>query len=289
MDRAWAALSCKAQNKLESTPSPVIAAACHPDVFAVTDGTSESIFLFYKLQDVCQAKTLCLPVCSAVTALCISSHVTPYLFACSSVGIQRWFLSFAESVSLLVDGGGISPPDLIFEETNRNTIVHLSANKTGNCLIACIDTYAIVINTSSGRVTARLEGHTAAVTGAAFRTDLENCAITISEDRRFIVYDLSSSAVLFQSSIVSSSPFVCLAVEEDPAGACCAIGSSDGKARVYDLASPGCRLLYTFDIPSITGANLTRPPAACALHNQGFRCFRNVTRPSQISYPCLHI
>ena len=47
-------------------------------------------------------------------------------------------------------------------------------------------------------------------------------------------------------------------------GSRCAMGSSDGKVRIYSLATPDCRLLHTIDIPTVTGAQqqpwLMRPP-----------------------------
>ena len=267
-------MACMAQSKLRPSCAPAIIAAGNSEVIAVSDGRSEDVLLFYGLDDINRAKSHCLHVGSTVTALCISTTITPYLFTCSTHGIQRWILSFSESVSLLVDTGGISPPENVLSETLDGIPVHLSVNKTGDRLIACIDTFAIVINTGSGRVTTRLEGHSAAVTGAAFRHDHENSAVTISEDRRFIVYDLSSAAVLFQSSIVSSSPFVSIAVQED-LGSCCAIGSSDGKARVYDLATPGCRLVHTFDIPAMTGAAAASSLSFSWL--QGMSCWSHCT------------
>jgi WD40 repeat protein len=245
-------MTCQAQYRLKPTSAPAIISACHTDIIAVADGRSDDVMLFTGLEDISTMKTHHLTVGSTVTAMCISTNSTPYLFTCSSRGVERWVLSFSESVSLLVDTGGIPPPENVLSETLDGVPVHLSINKRSDMLIGCIDTFAIVISTVSGRITMRLEGHTAAVTAAAFRHDHENSAVTISEDRRFIVYDLSSASILFQSSIVSASPFVSLAVQE--CGSYCAIGSSDGKARIYDLSTPGCRLTHTFDIPAITGA-----------------------------------
>ncbi len=249
---AWNLFSCVAHRKLSPLSAPAVAVASHSEFVAVSDGRSGEVLLFYGLETD-TVESFQLHVGSIVTAMCISSHSEPYLYTCSGGGIQRWILSWGKNESVLVEGG-ILPPEPVLNERLDGNPVYIDINKAGDSVIVCIDTYALVISTSSGRITARLEGHTSAVTGAAFRHDRDHGAVTISEDRRFIVYDLSSASVLYQSPIVSTSPFISLAMQEPPFGACLAIGSADGKARVYDLATPGCRLLQTIDVPAITGA-----------------------------------
>jgi WD40 repeat protein len=225
-------------------------------VIAVPDGRSGDVLIFYGIcaeNEYQKVKSFRLHVGATVTALCISSNTIPYLYTCSAAGIQRWILSFPASESLLVDGCGLSPPDYVLNDALDGIPIGVDLNRTNDSLITCVDLHALVISLQTGRITARLEGHTAPVTAAAFRHDRERSAVTISEDRRFIVYDLASSSVLFQSAIFSPHPFVCLTMHTEPGGTCCAIGSSDGRVRVFDLATPGCRQVHAVDVSALTG------------------------------------
>ena len=103
--------------------------------------------------------------------------------------------------------------------------VHLDVSGGGDRLLVSIGLRAVEINTLSGRIEAVLEGHAAPVTAAAFRPAAAGggrppSAVTVSEDRRFIVYDLVKPGILFQSPIVSSSPFIALAMQARPPPAC---------------------------------------------------------------------
>ena len=197
---------------------------------------------------------------SSVTALCISWRPWPCLYTGAADGIARWSLEFATSDE--IDPGLLDESwqrenefssELLTGDLERAP-AHIAIDAAGNRLAVCVDRYALVTSCSSGKVLARLEGHNAPVTSAAFRSDAVDSIVTIGEDRRFIVYDLKAAAILYGSCIVSASPFISLATE-DEGGCRCAIGSSDGKVRIYNLATPDCRLLHVIDIPTVTGTS----------------------------------
>ena len=196
---------------------------------------------------------------SAVTALCFSWSPWPCLYTGAADGIARWSLEFVpaglhdEDAHAALDAAWQQESELSSELLTTDlerAPVHVAVDVTGDRLAACVDCCTLIISCCSGKVLARLEGHHAPVSSAAFRSDHADSVITIGEDRRFIVYDLKAAALVYSSCIVSASPFISLAVAD--AGGRAAIGTSDGKVRLYDLATPDCRLLHTLDIPSAT-------------------------------------
>ena len=205
---------------------------------------------------------------SPVTGLCISWRPWPCLYTGAADGIARWALEFVSEDPLVTSlSDGWQEDDELSSELLTGDLerapAHVAVDAQGDRLAAAINCYTLIISCCSGKVLARLEGHNAPVTSAAFRSDHTDSVITIGEDRRFIVYDIKAATILYGSSIVSSSPFISLAAE-DAMGSRCAMGSSDGKVRIYSLATPDCRLLHTIDIPTVTGAQqqpwLMRPP-----------------------------
>ena len=196
---------------------------------------------------------------SAVTALCFSWSPWPCLYTGAADGIARWSLEFVpaglhdEDAHAALDAAWQQESELSSELLTTDlerAPVHVAVDVTGDRLAACVDCCTLIISCCSGKVLARLEGHHAPVSSAAFRSDHADSVITIGEDRRFIVYDLKAAALVYSSCIVSASPFISLAVAD--AGGRAAIGTSDGKVRLYDLATPDCRLLHTLDISSAT-------------------------------------
>jgi len=196
---------------------------------------------------------------SAVTALCLSWRPWPCLYTAAADGIARWSLEFVAA-----DAEAPVSTDAAWQQESEfsselltgdleRAPAHIAVDGGGNRLAVCVNRCALITSCTSGKLLARLEGHNAPVTSAAFRSDHPDSVITIGEDRRFIVYDLKAACILYGSCIVSSSPFISLATEDG--GSRCALGSSDGKVRVYDLATPDCRLLHTVDIPQTMGTN----------------------------------
>ena len=59
------------------------------------------------------------------------------------------------------------------------------------------------------------------------------------QDRTFAVWDLGDKSLLFQSSIVSSSPFNCIAATARRRGGTLAVASQDGRVRVYSWHEGG--------------------------------------------------
>jgi len=207
---------------------------------------------------------------STVTALCLSWRPWPCLYTAAADGIARWSLEFVAA-----DAEAPVSTDAAWQQESEfsselltgdleRAPAYIAIDGGGNRLAVCVNRCALITSCTSGKLLARLEGHNAPVTSAAFRSDHPDSVITIGEDRRFIVYDLKAACILYGSCIVSSSPFISLATED---------GSSDGKVSVYDLATPDCRLLHTVDIPQTMGTNpqpwLKRPPTPAGSPGDG--------------------
>jgi WD40 repeat protein len=94
-----------------------------------------------------------------------------------------------------------------------------------------------------------LEGHDATVTCATFCPHFTSTLVSASDDRTFKVrpyhteayvkknsqiWDLSQQTLIYQSSIISSSPFISIAM--NPLQPSFALGTSDGILRIFDLA-----------------------------------------------------
>ena len=66
---------------------------------------------------------------------------------------------------------------------------------------------------------------------AFFEPHRPHALIPISDDRTFKVWDCDDKVLLYQSGVVTSAPFLSIAV--DPNMPCFALGSSDGSLRIY--------------------------------------------------------
>lgn len=237
--------------------SPAAVAALDRGVLAVPEGRG-AVYV-YDTYDASPPQILTGIHSTPVTALCVSWRPWPCLYTGAADGIARWSLEFVGArcpqAPLPLDaswqGENELASELLTGDLDRAP-AHIALDAMGDRLAACIDLCTLIVSCCSGRVLARLEGHGANVTSAAFRKDHPDSVVTIAEDRRFIVYDLKAASILYASCIVSSSPFISLATEDG--GGRAAIGTSDGKVRLYDLATPDCRLLHTIDIPVVTGA-----------------------------------
>ena len=106
---------------------------------------------------------------------------------------------------------------------------------------------AMVLSVEQGIAMAELEGHCAAINHVEFvparDEEAPTLVLTASDDRTFKVWDLQSRTMLYSSPIVSSSPFTSLSV--DPNNARFALGSEDGKIRIYALPSGHSTSLHT--------------------------------------------
>jgi hypothetical protein len=114
----------------------------------------------------------------------------------------------------------------------QGNVQHLCFEQETNSLLsACIEKYIIIFELENMKPIIQLEGHNGNVTASAFFKNKSHLLLSISEDRTFKIWDMSSNNVLYQSAIISSSPFTCVDIDNDMV----AIGSEDGKVRLFHI------------------------------------------------------
>jgi hypothetical protein len=107
-------------------------------------------------------------------------------------------------------------------------------NANGTLVAISVDSIVYIVDVQTLRSVVQLEGHGAVVTCLGFNPHHPTQLATASEDRSFKLWDIQRRCLLYQSSIISSSPFTSLAF--DPYRERLVVGSEDGKIRFYMLS-----------------------------------------------------
>ncbi|XP_048585644.1 WD repeat-containing protein 27 isoform X2 [Nematostella vectensis] len=182
-----------------------------------------------------------------VTCICLSEELPLFLCSASQDTINVWDLQkmlccYGNSIE---GRGPPTPPRCVGK--NLGEVQHLSFNPANVLITVCIGKEVWVLNIQTCKLDTVLEGHTSVVTQAQFCPWAEFTIVTISEDRTFKVWNIKESSLIYQSAIISVSPFISLAL--DPLKKCIAIGSADSKIRIYDLCEDqGFRCLREMDV-----------------------------------------
>ncbi|XP_038078106.1 WD repeat-containing protein 27-like isoform X2 [Patiria miniata] len=114
----------------------------------------------------------------------------------------------------------------------------------------CIGCEVLILDSKVERLDTTLEGHMAPVTCAEFCPYHPATLVSVSEDRTFKIWDITRGCLVYQSCIISASPFLSLAMNTN--SECFAVGSSDGQVRIFDLTEGnGYRCLHQLDIAKL--------------------------------------
>eukprot|EP00960_Hanusia_phi_P020552 606306-Hanusia_phi.AAC.1 len=189
---------------------------------------------------------------SPVSALCFSTTEPPLLYSASAEALVEW--AVAEGLESLIGNKGVAARSL--QASFGCPPQHVQLDESCQQLVVCAGKSARVVACSSGKVVARLEGHEAAVTCAAFLPSRPGVVVTMAEDRRFLAFDVSAGVVLYSSAILCSSSLVSLVTLLPPGavealGSRFAVGSADGKVRLFDAAE--FRQLLVMDVNEMMG------------------------------------
>ncbi|XP_052766910.1 WD repeat-containing protein 27-like [Mya arenaria] len=134
--------------------------------------------------------------------------------------------------------------------TTLGTVAHLALSPDDSRIAACVGAEIVILLAQRECSVAVLEGHDGAVTAAEFCPHYTATLVTISEDRTFKVWDVSELVLVYQSPILTASPFLCLTMSfTEPR---VSIGAADGMVRVIDLTDGnGFRCLHQVDAEKI--------------------------------------
>ncbi|XP_033101043.1 WD repeat-containing protein 27-like [Anneissia japonica] len=179
------------------------------------------------------------PIC----CLCLGSQPRPPLLASSAQDyIIVWNIQKARDA---YEEGNQIRGVVIY--TRPGYVEHMDFSPDDLLLAVCIDKEVLILSSQSEHLHTTLEGHTARVTSAEFSPHHEALVVSISEDRTFKVWDISKNILVYQSTIISGSPFLCLALNHESEQV--AIGSTDGQVRIYDMSEDsGFRTLHQLDV-----------------------------------------
>jgi len=182
----------------------------------------------------------------AVTGACFGNLPEPRLLATASRDtVLLWNIDQRRSIRL-ADGLG--------------SVRHLAMSPLDRFVCACIGPGAVVLSVAAQGVHVVLDGHDAPVTTAGFVSggndggqDKPLLLVTTSEDRTWKVWDVDRRTLVHKSGVVSSSPFIAMAM--DPPTRRLALAAADGLLRLYDMSPRGgFRCLCTVNVAGALAA-----------------------------------
>ena len=110
------------------------------------------------------------------------------------------------------DDSDLGPRTTILEQQGQKDALAMSQN--AKYLAVSVLDQVIVMEGENHTPTCRLQGHRGAINAITFFSPhKENVLISIGEDRTFKLWDCCEQTMLYQSSVVSSSPFLSIAVD----------------------------------------------------------------------------
>ncbi|XP_060577930.1 WD repeat-containing protein 27-like isoform X2 [Ruditapes philippinarum] len=134
--------------------------------------------------------------------------------------------------------------------TTLGCVQYCSLSPNDSLVAVCVDIDIVILQAARENKIAVLEGHNGTVTAAEFCPHYTSTLVSISDDRTFKVWNLEDLTLVYQSPILTPSPFLSVAMNiHEPR---VAIGAADGVIRVIDLTDGnGFRCLHQFDVGKV--------------------------------------
>ena len=174
----------------------------------------------------------------------------------------------------------------IFYE-NPGCVTCLSFNNNGNVIAASVENTILLLQSGKKRPNGTLSSQQSNVTNLKFCPHYSATLVSLSEDRTFSVWDVDEQILLYQTPILSSSPFISVSMSLIQPHM--AVGSADGCVKIFDLTDGNdFRQLFSFDISSylkrnekekVTDFEIESGNSVLSLQYIYFNDFEKVSRP----------
>ncbi|KAK7488017.1 hypothetical protein BaRGS_00020762 [Batillaria attramentaria] len=129
-------------------------------------------------------------------------------------------------------------------------VSHVSFSVDAELVAVCVDCVVKIVSISQATVVAELAGHGAKVTGAEYCPHYASTLVTISDDRTFKVWNVKDLSLIYQSTIVASTPLITMCM--NAAEPHVAIGTAGGVIKIFDLTDGNSfRQLKQLDVGKI--------------------------------------
>ncbi|NXC29134.1 WDR27 protein, partial [Campylorhamphus procurvoides] len=173
--------------------------------------------------------------CYSISALSFGSNINP-LLVCSASHERVIVWNLDECTQKAQEG--FAPHGIVIG-TLLGMVLHVRFSPDDQQVAVCAGNRICMLSTKNEGILAELDGHLAPVTAAEFCTWEKSMLISVSEDRTFkarkIVWDYSTSQLIYQSGIITAFPLLSLLIDEENKQLI--TGCAEGQLWIFSLIS----------------------------------------------------
>ncbi|XP_065919304.1 WD repeat-containing protein 27-like isoform X2 [Dysidea avara] len=152
-------------------------------------------------------------------------------------------------------------------------------------VLVCVGCFGLIYRVKDGRLDTTISGHTDSITCAIFTPHHHDNVITAAEDRTFMIWDISSSILVYQSSIISAHSFISITVNSSTGNII--LGSADGRLRVYEMDNGHYQCLHEMDLAGKLVKLRAEKVLNDELMKQTHKCMTSVIDTNKVRQPSL--
>ncbi|NXO91386.1 WDR27 protein, partial [Certhia brachydactyla] len=171
----------------------------------------------------------------SISALSFGSKIHP-LLVCSA-SHERVIVWNLDECTQKVQKG-FTPRGIVIG-TLLGMVLHVRFSPDDQLVAVCAGNQIYMLSAKNEAILAELNGHLAPVTAAEFCTREKSMLISVSEDRTFkarkLVWDYSTSQLIYQSGIITASPLLSLLIDEENKQII--TGCAEGQLWIFSLIS----------------------------------------------------
>ncbi|NXS88702.1 WDR27 protein, partial [Erpornis zantholeuca] len=171
----------------------------------------------------------------SISALSFGSKINP-LLVCSASHERVIVWNLDECTQKVQEG--FTPRGIVIG-TLLGMVLHIRFSPDDQQVAVCAGNQIYMLSAKNKALLAELGGHLAPVTAAEFCTWEKSMLISVSEDRTFkarkMVWDYSTSQLIYQSGIITPFPFLSLLIDEENKQII--TGCAEGQLWIFSLIS----------------------------------------------------